>query len=413
MTKATGRIVASPRVRSRRRALATLVSASVIAAAIAGCSSGSTSSSSGSSDSDILLGATGPLSGAQQDLGAVFEGMKAYFAQVNNSGGINGHHIKLVVRDDQFDPSKTPQQIRQLVTEDKVSLLCGNLGTAQLAASASYIDAQKVPSVALSGATEYAKPGSTIFEQLPDYGPLGAQVAQHVTQDLHMTKVAIAYSPDGIGEPFRDGATAELQSLGLTPVAAVQFNPANADQSTVAAKLKASGAQAVLVNHVSPIVSRITKAAAQIGYTPQWASTLALDATNMGQVSGGTLNGVYMSTPFLLGDSPDATSYRTALTAYSATLDPKGPIVMEGWTTADVCGAVLTAAIKAAGGKTPTRAQITQTMSNFTLNDNYVHDLKWTNNDHGGQKQAQIIQFSNNTFSTVVPFAVMPVKPGQ
>ena len=46
--------------------------------------------------------------------------MNAVFAKVNEAGGIDGHKVTLVAKDDAYDPTKTPPLATELVEKDHV-----------------------------------------------------------------------------------------------------------------------------------------------------------------------------------------------------------------------------------------------------------------------------------------------------
>jgi len=383
---------------SRTTKIAPLCVAALTATTLAACGS-SSSDGAGGGGGDIKVGVIAPLTGPASTLAPATDGIKAYFDEVNAKGGIDGHKVKVIIKDDAYDPSKTPGQARALVEQEKVDLMCAPVGTGPLSAIYQYLTQNGVPTLALSGSPEFAQPSSTVFQQLPDYVGLGKFVADFVVSDLKKDKVAIAYSADAVGEPFKKGAQAELKKLGIK-TALVEFNPKSPDQSTVASKLKASGAEVVLVNHVLPIVSAISKAAAQQGYKPTYASTFALNDSKFKELSGGTLDGAYVASPYLIGSEPEAQGYRDAVKKYGSA-DPLDPVVMEGWSTADVCNAVLEKAAGDSNGDKPSRQQILKAMSNITINTDYVEDLTWSSSDHTGQKNARVSTFDGKKF---IPF---------
>ena len=88
---------------------------------------------------DIMLGITVPLTGALAAFGAIPEGMNAVFAKVNEAGGIDGHQVTLVAKDDAYDPNKTPPLATELVEKDKVLASVFQVGTPNVAASASHL----------------------------------------------------------------------------------------------------------------------------------------------------------------------------------------------------------------------------------------------------------------------------------
>jgi branched-chain amino acid transport system substrate-binding protein len=63
---------------------------------------------------------TGPVAG---NYAPVVEAMKAYLEHVNGRGGINGRQVRVIVLDDQAQPSRAATNAKQLLAQDKVVLL--------------------------------------------------------------------------------------------------------------------------------------------------------------------------------------------------------------------------------------------------------------------------------------------------
>jgi branched-chain amino acid transport system substrate-binding protein len=61
----------------------------------------------GVTDTEIKLGQTAPYSGPVSGYGTFGKASLAYFAMINEQGGINGRKIKLITVDDGFSPFKT------------------------------------------------------------------------------------------------------------------------------------------------------------------------------------------------------------------------------------------------------------------------------------------------------------------
>src|SRR5690349_9368414 len=74
----------------------------------------------GVSDGEIKLGQTAPYSGPVSAYGTCGRASVAYFAMINEAGGINGRKINLIVADDGFSPPKAVEQVRKLVEADGV-----------------------------------------------------------------------------------------------------------------------------------------------------------------------------------------------------------------------------------------------------------------------------------------------------
>ena len=54
-------------------------------------------------------------------------GLHAYFAKANAAGGINGRKIRLISKDDGYEPNRATTNTRQLIENDKVFMLIGEV----------------------------------------------------------------------------------------------------------------------------------------------------------------------------------------------------------------------------------------------------------------------------------------------
>src|SRR5437773_12296035 len=89
----------------------------------------------GVTDKEILIGSCSALEGPSHFLGTeTVTGAKAYFAMVNDAGGVDGRKLKLIAYDDSYDPAKTEACFNHLM-EQKVFALgffVGKIGRASV-----------------------------------------------------------------------------------------------------------------------------------------------------------------------------------------------------------------------------------------------------------------------------------------
>ncbi|RFA25527.1 ligand-binding receptor [Alkalilimnicola ehrlichii] len=79
---------------------------------------------------EIRVGMVAPLSGPAASLGVgMKQGIEAHFAEVNRAGGINGKRLRLVARDDQYEPQRSAPATRELIEQEGVVAMIGNVGT--------------------------------------------------------------------------------------------------------------------------------------------------------------------------------------------------------------------------------------------------------------------------------------------
>ncbi|HEX6840927.1 MAG TPA: ABC transporter substrate-binding protein, partial [Stellaceae bacterium] len=99
----------------------------------------------GVTDKEIKIGQTMPYSGPASSYGTIGKAEAAYFAMINDHGGVNGRKINLISLDDGYTPPKTVEQTRRLVEEEGVLVDFSPLGTPTNTAIHKYLNAKKVP----------------------------------------------------------------------------------------------------------------------------------------------------------------------------------------------------------------------------------------------------------------------------
>ena len=146
-----------------RRIATACLAAALVADVAAGCSSASSgasgsasSSSSGASGSapaaatvtgtPIVIGSVGTYTQGQGQFNDPGEpAIEAWADWVNAHGGINGHPVKLIVKDNQGDQAQAVSMVKQLVQQDHVVAFVSNQDGSLNAGYASYLDQQKIP----------------------------------------------------------------------------------------------------------------------------------------------------------------------------------------------------------------------------------------------------------------------------
>jgi branched-chain amino acid transport system substrate-binding protein len=78
----------------------------------------------------LKIGMSAAFQGPSRALGIeLYRGAQAYFTRLNRAGGIDGHPIQLVVRNDGYNPAPALLNTIELVRKEKVLLLFGYAGT--------------------------------------------------------------------------------------------------------------------------------------------------------------------------------------------------------------------------------------------------------------------------------------------
>jgi branched-chain amino acid transport system substrate-binding protein len=227
----------------------------------------------GASDSEIKIGQTMPYSGAASAYGTIGKAEAAYFAMINDQGGINGRKIKFLTVDDGYSPPKTVEQIRKLVEQDQVLLLFQTMGTATNNAVHKYVNDKKVPHLFLaSGASLWADPEHfpwTIGWQ-PDLQTEGAIYAQDILNNNAQARIAVLYQNDDYGKDYIKGFSAGLGADAAKMIVAVaSYESTDPTVDSQVVTLQASGAD-TFFNVSSPkFAAQAIRRAHDIGWKPR------------------------------------------------------------------------------------------------------------------------------------------------
>ncbi|GAA2862769.1 ABC transporter substrate-binding protein [Pseudonocardia halophobica] len=382
-------------LRSRVRRASALGAVAVAASLlVAACGGGDSGSGTGGSGDPIKVGAMLSYTANGSNSGPALEvGAKARFAQINEAGGIGGHQVQLVTADDALDPAKAPAAMRTLVEGEGVVASIGN-GSADGAAIQSYLAQNNVLSLPGGASSALIQGDATTFRlDKPGYDEMTGRVVDYAVKTLGKTRIAIAYTPDAVGLPVKEGAERQLKALGLAPVAEVEYSASATNADAQAAQLKESDADFVMINHVPSVMAKIFNSAERIGYKPVYGATFAGATPSLPQIMGDTLaDRIFFATSFILPDSPEAADFRKYVEAQKGDIHDSN--VMIGWVNADAVAAVLQKAVQDNNGEVPTAEQVNAAADDVLINTPYLKDLHWTATDRTGPNGSAITKLA-------------------
>jgi branched-chain amino acid transport system substrate-binding protein len=211
---------------------------------------GKTPESVGVRDDEIIIGSSCALTGHASFLGTqTIHGALSYFNHINDSGGIHGRRIKLVVYDDAYDPARCVANTQKLINEDRVFALSCYVGTPTAVKIIPLVQEARVPLVGLfTGARALREPFQRYIINIRAsyYEETGAAV-RHLVGDLGITKVAVFYQYDAFGFDGLTGTELALEKYGLKPVVQASYTRGTMDVEEAAEKISPSDAEAVIM----------------------------------------------------------------------------------------------------------------------------------------------------------------------
>jgi branched-chain amino acid transport system substrate-binding protein len=205
----------------------------------------------GVTDTEIKLGQTAPYSGPVSAYGTFGKASLAYFAMINDQGGVNGRKIKLITVDDGFSPPKTVEQTRKLVESDGIFFDYAPVGTAPNLAIKQYLNENKIPQLFLqSGIPSWNDPAHFPWSMsgLPNYATEVRVFAKYILDTKPNARIAILYQHDDFGKEYLNGMRARLGSQAdKMLVAAQSFELSDPTVDSQVINLRSSGADVLLI----------------------------------------------------------------------------------------------------------------------------------------------------------------------
>lgn len=293
---------------------------------------------------------TGPAAVALAPLGTAQQAAVDYY----NDQGDLPFKLELVLADDQFDPSKTVAATQKLIQSDKVPLINGIIGTANVAAASPIANQYCVPIIAGNGSGRTANdPKQFPFVtnwSLPSYVDVLSWVTHLKEEFPDGAKIAVLTANNESGKDYLAAVEELTEGTNLEVVSKTTIEPA--DTATPAGQvttMKASGANVLLAQTApSGQCSSLMKEVANQGWKPDaFMLTSSCSILALIQPAGDAADGVkvnlYIEDPS--SDSDGVKTINDAMTKYQ----PDEAIVgstMTGWSEVEV----LVNAIKQAEG---------------------------------------------------------------
>jgi branched-chain amino acid transport system substrate-binding protein len=349
-----------------KRALVVLAVAALLA--VPAASAGRADSTPGVTPTQIVLGATGPLSGSESQYQPVLSGANAYFSYVNDHGGVLGRKIVYKIEDDQYDPVQTVGLTQKLVEQDNVFAIFNSIGTEHALAVRKYLNDSKVPQLFVgSGAatisSEHAQYPWTIG-LLPSNPGEGAIYGRQIVATKPKAKIAVLYEGDEYGNELLAGLKRGLGSHANQIVATQSYALLDPTVDSQVQQLKASGADTFVIFALPKQAIQAFVVAAKLGWKPaEYVTSVSIDPAVMQIVhlNAGNDTGVGATSTAFLRDptnptqvsSPGVKLYRQIMKKYLPNEDWKAVAHVYGMMAAYT----MVDALKHAG-KTPTRASL-------------------------------------------------------
>ena len=275
----------------------------------------------GITSDEIKIGTWAPLTGPASNLSTIARAMEAYFAYINDQGGIHGRKLTLLLRDDGYDPERTPAIVKELVDGDHVFALLGGNGTANCLAVKDFIAIKLLPWINPgSAARVWTSPlNAYVFSTFPSYVTEGRILAKYVVNELEAETYGMFYQDDSFGREGQEGVRLGLRSANKEIALAQAYTVGQNDLTEIAQNFKDENVDVIFVWSITEGAAALVTAVAAIeDYDPQIVATQVLSDPVMFDLAGDAWEGaiVASSVPETTSDEPGTVKAREIIEQY-------------------------------------------------------------------------------------------------
>ena len=258
---------------------------------------------------EILIGEYGSLTGTTATFGiSTMNGIEMALDEVNQSGGLLGKTVRVIVEDDQGRPEEAQTVVTKLITRNRVVAILGEVASSRTLAAAPVAQQYGIPMVSPSSTNPaVTEVGDFIFRVCFIDPFQGLVMAKFAAQSLQITDVAVLrdikndYSV-GLADVFVENFVA----LGGTIVADEGYSEGDTDFSAQLTSIRARRPQAIFVPGYYTEVGLIARQAKSLGIEAPLLGGDGWDSPSLIEIGGEALEGSYFSNHYSVDDPSPA-----------------------------------------------------------------------------------------------------------
>lgn len=274
-----------------------VISILVAGLAAGGCSSGSkTTAANASGKEPYKIGAVVDISGNSSSLGVPErDTLLMMVDKINANGGVNGHPLELTILDNKSDETEAVLAVKTLIQKNVLAVIgCSASGTSM--AMINTIQVEKVPMISMAAASTIVEPAAErqwVFKTAQSDIIMIQKIIDYLKAN-NLTKIAFMYMNNAYGDNGKKAITAATKDSGITLVAEEKFDAADKDMTPQLTRVKASGAQAVVVWAIPPSASILTKNYRDLGLKIPLIHSHGVGNQNFIDLAQGAADGVIL-----------------------------------------------------------------------------------------------------------------------
>ncbi len=290
----------------------------------------------GVTDTEIVIGLSAPMSGPAAIYGNLALAKEAWARYVNDSGGVHGRKLKVLLKDDGFNPARAVANLKEM--KDSVFLTTGLVGSAVANAARDEIAEARLPLV-----NAYASPQiwarqprdklKYVFISYPDYADEADYLVTFSVTRLGAQRLAVFYQNDDWGKEVMEGVGRAMKTLGgkASVAAAVPYEVSDRELGRQALKFRESGADTLFLAALNTHSANLVREMAKVGYRPRLVGSFTIgDYQVMYRLLGELWEGAYYAVIGAVPGDPETKVILDILMKYEPKLQGREATALTG-----------------------------------------------------------------------------------
>ena len=173
----------------------------------------------------IKIGVVLSDSGSAEPLGQPErKAIQLFVDELNAAGGIDGHPVEVIIKDDQSDPNVALDATVELIEQEDVVAVIGTSTTGATLSMKQETMNQEVPQVCMAaGVIITEEDFEWIFRTPPGSNEAGGNALAYISDVLGLTRIALLYDTNPFGTDGKNTIEALAPEYGLEVVASVGY----------------------------------------------------------------------------------------------------------------------------------------------------------------------------------------------
>ncbi len=244
----------------------------------------------------IKIGVVLSESGANEPLGKPERNaIKLFVKRLNEAGGIDGHEVEVIIKDDQSDANKAKQAMVELLEQDNPVAVIGSSGTGTTIAMKQEAEKAGIPQVCMAAGANIMDGDITwIFRTPPTATEAGRKALSYIAEVLKVKRVALLYDTNPFGSDGKAVVEREAPEYGLEVVVSEGYQTEESEEGmdTHLTNAMTANPEVVLVWGTNPGPAKIVKRMRDKGIKLPYVGSHGIANQAFIELAGEAANGV-------------------------------------------------------------------------------------------------------------------------